>query len=340
MPQYPRKFQGVLSLAQVQRMTPEELAKARAEGWLAPMAGGDNTLLTPNLIARVGLATLYNTTVLAGLVWRDFDPDFTGKQGDTITVRKPAVFEAQDFNRATGIVLQDAAEEGVPVALDHIADVSFPVTSEELSLSIDDFSARLLTPAMEAITQAVDAALAAALVDASNDTGGGGTVTMDTKGSDAMLKAREVLTRNKLPTTQRYGVLSPEGTTVALSDPLFVEADKSGSTDALREASVGRVFGIDTYESQAFGAGPGDVGTADGVAFHRTAVTLASRAMQAPLGAASSQVAIESYKGLTLRVVYDYDIKYKQDVVSVDFLYGIAKTRVEGAVALDLGAGS
>lgn len=299
-----------------------------------------NDLITPSLIARVGLATLYNTAVFAGLAWRDFDPDFAGKQGDTITIRRPAVFEAKDFNRATGIELQDIDEDGVPLTLDHLADVSFPVTSEELTLSIDDFSARLLTPAMEAIVQKVDAALAEAAVDAALGAGGGGTATMDAKASDVMIEAREILTTNKLPATQRYGVLSPAGTSVALSDPLFVEADKSGSTDALREASLGRVFGIDTYESQVFGSGPGNAGEADGVAFHRTAVTLASRALQAPMGVSADSVAVESYRGLTLRVVYDYDVKYKQDIVSVDFLYGTAATRPEGAVVLDMGQGS
>jgi hypothetical protein len=158
-----------------------------------------NEIITPSTIARVGLATLYNTTVLAGLVWRDFDEAFTGKQGDTITIRRPAVFEAMDFNRATGIVLQDINEDGVPVKLDHLADVSFPVTAEELTLSIDDFAGRLLTPAMEAIVQSVDAAIAAAAVEAATGPGGGGTVTMDTKASDVMIDAREVLTRNKLP---------------------------------------------------------------------------------------------------------------------------------------------
>ena len=299
-----------------------------------------NELITPSTVARVGLATLYNTTVMGGLVWRDFDEAFTGKQGDTITIRRPAVFEALDFNRATGIVLQDIDEDAVPLKLDHLADVSFPVTAEELTLSIDDFSARLLTPAMEAIVQKVDAALGEAAVDAATGPGGGGTVSMDTDASDAMIDAREVLTTNKLPATGRYAVLSPAATSEALRDDLFVQADQSGSTDALREANIGRVFGIDTYESQTFGQGPGDVGEADGVAFHRSAITLASRALQAPMGVSSAQVAVESYKGLTLRVVYDYDVKFKQDVISVDFLYGTAATRPEGAVALDFGQGS
>jgi P22 coat protein - gene protein 5 len=299
-----------------------------------------NDIISPQLVARVGLATLYNSVVMAGLVWRDFDPDFTGKQGDTITIRKPAVFAAQDFNRATGIVLQNIDEGSIPLTLDHLADVSFPVTSEELTLEIDDFSNRLLTPAMEAIVQKVDAALGEAAVDAAKGPGGGGTAVMDAKGSDVMIEAREKLTTNKLPATNRFAVLSPAGTSVALKDDLFVAADKSGATDALREASIGRVFGLDTYESQTFGYGPGDVGKADGAAFHQTAITLASRALQAPMGVGAGQYAIESYKGLTLRVVYDYDSKYKQDIVSVDFLYGIAATRPEGAVAIDMGQGS
>ncbi len=39
-----------------------------------------NRFITTHVIAARGLATLYNTIVLAGLVWRDFDADFRGKQ--------------------------------------------------------------------------------------------------------------------------------------------------------------------------------------------------------------------------------------------------------------------
>ena len=286
-----------------------------------------NDLLTPSTIARVGLATLYNNFVAAGLVWRDFDDSFAGKIGDTISVRKPAVFTADDFDRATGIVLQDVDEDSVPVKLDKIADVSFPVTAEELTLNIDDFAGRLLNPAMLAIVEAVDTALVTELESAATGTGGGGTET-GASASEAMIKAREKLTTNKLPLTERYGVLSPGGTSEALSDELFVRADQSGSTDALRNAAIGRVFGIDTYESQQV---PGS-----GVAFHRTAVTLASRTLQAPNGVGPSQYAIENFMGLGLRVVYSYDIKYKQDIVSVDFLYGVAVTRPEGAVKVTI----
>lgn len=302
-----------------------------------------NDFITPSLVARTALATLYNTTVLLPLVWRDFDPDFTGKQGDTVNVRKPAVFEGKEFNRVVGIEIQSADEDSVPIQLDVIADVSFEVTSEEATLEIDNFAERLLDPAMEAISQKVDGDLAEALVDAAEGAGGGGTSTMTSVASDVFTGAsgaRSKLGRAKIPTMDRHAVFSPEGAGVALSDTLFVQADKSGSTDALREGSLGRVFGFATYESQVFGFGSGDRGQADGVAFYRQAVTIASRRLDTPRGVGNEQVAVEDYKGLGLRVVYDYDINKKKDVCSVDILYGIEKLRPAGAVQLSLGIGS
>lgn len=302
-----------------------------------------NDFITPTLVARTALATLYNSTVLLPLVWRDFDPDFAGKQGAVVNVRKPAVFTALEFDRSNGITIQNADEDSVALTLDVIADVSFNVTAEELTLEIDDFSGRLLTPAMEAISQKIDGDLAEALVDAAEGVGGGGTVTMSSVASDVFtgqLGARAKLSGAKLPLTDRFAVFGSAGAGVALQDTLFVQADKSGWTDTLREGNLGRVFGFDTYESQVFGYGSADKGQADGVAFHRQAIVLASRALETPMGVAPNQVAVESYKGITIRVVYGYDQTYKQDVVSLDCLYGIDALRPAGSVQLNLGIGS
>ena len=299
-----------------------------------------NVFITPTVIARSGLATLYNATVLLPLVWRDFDADFSGKVGDTVTIRKPAVFEAELFNRANGITLQDAEEDSDTLALDTLPNVSFGVTDEQMTLEVSDFRAQLLTPAMEAIIQAVDGKIAKALVDAADSAG---NVAIESGGaaSSALIEARTQLSRGKFPATERFAVLSPEGTGEALGDELFVRADQSGSTDALREASLGRVFGFDTYETQVLGVGgaAGD-GSADGVAFHRSAVTIAVRPLDTPRGVAAGNAAVESYKGLSLRVVYAYSNTYKRDEVSVDLLCGVKATREEGAVELDLGQGS
>ena len=107
-----------------------------------------NTILTPDIIAREALMVLRNNAVMANLVHRDYSGDFVGAVGDTITVRKPATFVANEFNGS--IEVQDAKESSVAVKMDKHLDVSFAVTSKELTLDIADFSKQFLVPAMQA----------------------------------------------------------------------------------------------------------------------------------------------------------------------------------------------
>ena len=115
-----------------------------------------NTFLTPNIIAREALMQLRANCVMAGLVYRDYSSEFVASVGDTITVRKPATFEAKEFDRTSGIQIQDAVEDGVDVKLDKLLDVSFEVTAEQLTLDIADFSTQLLQPAMQSFAQKID----------------------------------------------------------------------------------------------------------------------------------------------------------------------------------------
>jgi hypothetical protein len=302
-----------------------------------------NTFLTPTVIARQALATLYNTIVLAQLVWRDFDNEFQ-KIGRTVNVRKPAVFESEVFDRSKGTKAQNIDETEVPIELDTIRNVTVAVTDEEMTLDILDFNTQVLAGMMEAIAQDLDGDLAESLVEAAREAGQVATITNNQEGhlaaNTAYNKAREILTRNKFPRSNRTAGISPEGTSAVLSDKLLVAANESGDTDALREAEIGKIYGIDSYETQEFGDGRGDKGEADGVAFHQSAVVLACRPLVEPKGVASSQVAVESFKSLSLRTVYQYNGEKKQDEVSVDTLYGIAVTRENGAVELDFGQGS
>lgn len=302
------------------------------------------TLITPSVIARNALATLRNSLVLANLVSRDYDADFGGKVGDTITVRTPATFTVDVFDRNNGIQLQDPTEGSFDVTLDTVPDVSFPVTSEELTLELEDFRTQLLEPAMFAHAEYIDGLLAEQIVDAAALSGGGGTVTgTGTDPGDqiaAFRAARRVLGRNKLPMTERYAVLSPEGVEAITGDQTYLQVNTSGSPRALVDGAVGRIGGFDSYESQVLGLGSGDKGGADGVAFHRSAVALVTRTLATPMGLAASQYAVENYMGLGLRVVRDYDTTYKQDVISVDYLIGVETVRKQAAVELDFGQGS
>src|SRR5690606_31022360 len=166
-----------------------------------------NNFLTPDLIATRALATLYETTVMAQLVHRDFDADFRGRQGDTVTIRKPATFTAVEFDRNTGVVPQDAVEGSVDVTLNHSADVSFTVTTEQLALEIEDVGRQLLEPAMEAIAQKIDTALLALRNDIVQSVGSTPGRTLDKP--EVLIDAGKVLNQAKVPTTDRHAVVGP-----------------------------------------------------------------------------------------------------------------------------------
>ena len=94
-----------------------------------------NTFLTPDIIAREALMVLRNNAVMAKLVHRDYSADFNGAVGDTITIRKPATFVANDYNGS--IEVQDATETSVSVVMDKHLDVSFAVTSKQMTMDIE-----------------------------------------------------------------------------------------------------------------------------------------------------------------------------------------------------------
>lgn len=283
-----------------------------------------NTFLTPEIIAREALMVLRNNAVFAGLVHRDFSEEFVAKVGDTITVRKPAKFEAKEFN-GTQIEIQDANEGSVPVVMDKLLDVSFAVTSREMSLDIADFSAQLLVPAMQAFNDKVDKYLIG-LADAISTN----AVTMS--GANAtradVVATRRFLTKSAAPLTDRHFVYNSDIESDLLNTDLFVSAEKVGDAGtALREASLGRKFGMDFYVDQNMDSAT----TAKAVAFHKNAFALVTRMLELPQGAANA--AIVNYDNYGLRVVIDYDINKKTDVVSIDMLCGV-KTLDESLAAI------
>lgn len=96
-----------------------------------------NTILTTDVIAGEALDVLRNNAVMPSLVHRDYSGDFVPGVGSKITIRKPATFEAKEFAGTT--TTQDATEQGVVVTMDKHLDVTFAVTSKELTMSIADF---------------------------------------------------------------------------------------------------------------------------------------------------------------------------------------------------------
>ena len=285
-----------------------------------------NTFLTPSIIAKEALMVLRNNAVMANLVHRDYSEDFAAV-GDKITVRKPATFTADEYSGSINV--QDATESGVEVKMDKLLDVSFAVTSKQMTLDINDFSEQLLVPAMQAFADKIDKAILGLEANVTNRVNA-------TNAKADIIAARKYLTAAAAPLADRRYVYNSDVEADLLSTDLFVNAGAVGDDGTtLKEASLGRTFGLDFYVDQNIPAAATQ-GKMEAMAFHKNAFALVTRPLALPQGAANAH--IENYDGFALRVVYGYDMDKKTDTVSIDMLCGVAVLDKDLAAVVQKGA--
>lgn len=234
-----------------------------------------NTFITIKEIARQALPRLLENLIFPQLVHRDFSNDFTN-MGATIQVRKPQVMTATEFDASTGVTYGDFNEETVDVTLNKIATVDKGAEAIEAAVNIDDLNRIFVEPAAVAIAQKINADGLALYADIPHYVGAAGT-TPD--GLDDFANARKMLSVLNVPNTPRYAVWDPEADAKFLTLDAIVNAEKSGSTQALREGSIGRIAGFENYMAQgvkAHTAGTLAAGGTNGKITVKTAVTTAA----------------------------------------------------------------
>lgn len=281
-----------------------------------------NTFITPDLVARVGLEILRREIVLPGTVKTDAREGLsTQKAGTTVDVRKPAELTARVYTqalRAAGapIVIDDVTETTVPVTLDTYAYSAVAVTDEDLTLELEDFASQVLAPQIEAVARRMEDRLAAeinALASEESFANDLGNV------HEKVLAARKRLNDDNVPMNGRTLAVSTEIETALLSDPenrlIRYDATGDSANSALREASIGRLYGFDVVVSNALGDGTA-------AAYHRDALAMVMVAPAVPEGAGAGAVTVE--RGLAMRWLRDYNSGLLQDQSILSSLVGAA----------------
>jgi len=203
------------------------------------------TFITPTIVAKEAIMALENNLVFGGLVHRAYSNEFK-KVGDTVLARKPHEFSTvHDFASSGTTTSQTIVESTVPVVMDKLNDITFPVTSKELSLDVKSFSEQCIAPAMRAHAQAIDKAIAEKFVDIAAH-----YPVSTTPAVGDIAGVRTQLNLNKVPFGNRSVVLHPQTEQAYIVLDAFLHAEKRGDTRALKEASMGRVFGMDWYMDQ------------------------------------------------------------------------------------------
>ncbi len=114
-----------------------------------------NTLITPSIIAKEALFQLENNVIMGDNVHRQYKKEFV-KIGDSLTIRKPVKFVATDGATRSN---QDVIEETTSIVINQRKHVSWTFSTQDLTLTIEEYSERYIKPAMIVLANSIDRAL-------------------------------------------------------------------------------------------------------------------------------------------------------------------------------------
>lgn len=129
-------------------------------------------LLTPSLVTKETLVMLENNLVAAAKVNRQFENQFHNI-GSSITVRLPNRFTV---TTGPGLSIQNITEPSTSITISNQQHVDFQFSSQDLTLTVEEFSDRYLKPAAAELANALDYNVLANYSSIFNEVGTPGTV--------------------------------------------------------------------------------------------------------------------------------------------------------------------
>ena len=207
-----------------------------------------NVNLTIDDITRESLRILHQKCNFIGNIVRDYDDSFAqsgAKIGNTLRVRLP--YQYQSATGATMGTTTAADSVGVSTTLTVNTQRHVPMrfTSNELTMSIDEFSSRHLEPAMAKMAAMMEYdAFVATLPSVPGVISAGANI-----GFDDTMNGRAILQNNLAPMDNRTALLDPQGMVDLVTDNKSLFNDQSEIGSQYKEGKMGRFAGFDFYEN-------------------------------------------------------------------------------------------
>jgi hypothetical protein len=206
-----------------------------------------NSILTPTAITREALRVLHQKLNFTGNVNRQYDSSFAqsgAKIGASLNIRMPSKYSVRT---GASLSAQDHVERSTPLTVSSQYGVDVSFTTVELTMQLDDFSRRIIEPAMAQLAAKIESdCLTAAYKLVPNYV----NATTNAKMTYAYFQgAGAKLARELSPLSNRVALLNPA------SKVEFLDATKSlfNAQDNLarqfREGLMGRTGGFDIYEN-------------------------------------------------------------------------------------------
>ena len=190
---------------------------------------------------------LHQEGTFLGNVNREYRDEFAkvgAKAGDTINMRLPSRYKVRTNATFAG---QDHFERSTPLAVlsQYGIDVSF--TTKDRTMSLDDYSKRVLRPAMKQLAAKIEYdALTAAYKVVNNGTHATTNTVMTYR---SFQKMGQRLTDELAPTGDRTAILNPASVIEFLDATKGLFAAQSNLNQQFREGMMGRTGGLDVGEN-------------------------------------------------------------------------------------------
>lgn len=204
-----------------------------------------NALLTPTAVTREALRILHQKLNFIGNIDRQYDSQFAiegAKIGDSLKVRLP-----NEYTVRTGktIAVQDTDETSVTITMATQKGVDVEFSSADLTLSLDDFGARILEPMMSVLAANIESDALSMYKDVFNQVNNvGSSATFLT-----ILQGRKLLVDNLAGSTNLKANLDTQ-TNVDMVDVLKgLFQDSANISKQYLEGMLGRTGGFEFFEN-------------------------------------------------------------------------------------------
>lgn len=205
-----------------------------------------NSILTPTAVTRKALAVLHQKLNFIGSINRQYDDSYAiagAKIGDTLKVRLPNQYTIRNGKTLS---TQDTTETSVSVQMATQKGVDVNFSSAELTLQLDDFSDRVLEPAMAVLAANIEADAFNMALDVYQAVNGiGSAITLN-----KALQARKLLVDSLAPNSMRTLILNTQDNLDLVDGLKGLFQDSTEIAKQYREGKVGRTAGFgDIYEN-------------------------------------------------------------------------------------------
>jgi hypothetical protein len=205
-----------------------------------------NTVLTPTQVTREALRILHQKLNFIGRISRQYDDRFaqTGaKIGTSLTIRLP-----NEYTVTTGAVMsaQDTTETSTTLTVATQKHVAMNFTSVDLTMSLDDYSERVLEPAMSVLAANVEADALTMYKDVYNQVNNVGVAATYAK----LLGVRKKLVDNLTPMDKTATMVLNTQDNVDLVDAMKGLFQPSQIiAEQMRDGSLGKTAGFEFFEN-------------------------------------------------------------------------------------------